>query len=487
MRILLLEDNEVDALLTVAMLREQGLEFEWQRVETAPAFSACLELGFDAVIADYHVPGFDVRTALEMARERLPDVPFLVVSGVMSADEGVELMRLGAEDYLSKERLQRLGPALLQSCDRARQRQEARLMESRYRTLFEQLPVGVVRSSPSGETLEINPALLRIMRFPDEATYRRETSLLKTEFISDAMRTEMVAALARDGIVNGFETEVKRRDGTSGWIRLDISAIEGPDGTLTSVDAVVTDIDDRRRAEAARHAALDDLRWSDTQRRRLLKQVITAQEEERQRIAQGIHDDAVQVLSAANIRLAMLGQKLNDDKLSSEVDRLIDAISMSTGRLRDLLFELQPPALERGGLMAALQSQLRMLDRDAALECQLTGEVPREPSPERGILIYRIAQEAFANIRKHARARHVEVSVCDQDDGILVRIHDDGRGFQPGERGAVTEPGHLGLASMTERATLVGGWCGIESSPGAGATISLWVPSRESSVSSAAV
>jgi PAS domain S-box-containing protein len=378
-------------------------------------------------------------------------------------------MRLGARDYLSKDHLERLGASLMRSLDRARERRDAVALEQRYRTLFEQLPVGVIRSTPAGETLEINPALLRILRFPDEATFRRETSLFKTEFVTEGAREQMVELLTQNGIVNGFETEVKRRDGTMVWIRLDISAVNGGAGEVVSVDAVVTDVDARRRAEA-------ELRWSDTQRRQLLKQLINAQEVERQRIAQGIHDDAVQVMSAANMRLSMLAARLDDEHMSGEVDRLVDLVSLSTARLRDLLFDLLPPALERAGLVAALQEQLKMLEESSSLTAELTAVLSEEPSREVGILMYRIAQEAFANVRKHAHATRVQVHVSTEGDGLLLNIRDDGQGFDPRDRGIPAEPGHIGLVSMTERAALVGGWCRIDSTRGIGTTVSLWVP-----------
>jgi PAS domain S-box-containing protein len=476
MKLLLLEDSAAVAELTVEQLRSQGLSVEWEHVQTADAFATRLDATFEAVIADYHVPGTVVRSTLATTRERAPDVPYIVISAEMSAEEGVELMRLGALDYLHKDRLERLGQSLLKGLEHARERVASRLAEAKYRELFEHFPVGVVRYGPTGVLVEVNPALLAILDFPDEGTYRRATSASFADFIHQAVQAEIAQQLERDGVVRGFETEVARRDGSPLWVSIDITRIHGEEGAVTFIDSAVTNINDRKNAEAEREIAVEELRWSDNQRRQLLRSVISAQEEERLRIAQGIHDDAVQVMTAANIRLATLGRKLDDPALSGEIDHLIDAISLSTGRLRDLLFELQPPALARSGLAAALREQLTVVCRDTPMTCELTDALTHEPSPEVGLLIYRIAQEALANVRKHAMANAVKITIAAKDDGILVRILDDGRGFEPLEHRHLPPHGHMGLASMVERAQLVGGWCVVESTIGAGTTVAIWVP-----------
>jgi signal transduction histidine kinase len=92
------------------------------------------------------------------------------------------------------------------------------------------------------------------------------------------------------------------------------------------------------------------------------------------------------------------------------------------------------------------------------------------------LLVYRTAQEALVNVRKHARASTVRVTLADLDGGYLVRISDDGVGYNPAD--VENRPGHLGLLLMQERPQIAGGWCGIESAPGAGTTVIFWVPAE---------
>jgi signal transduction histidine kinase len=98
-----------------------------------------------------------------------------------------------------------------------------------------------------------------------------------------------------------------------------------------------------------------------------------------------------------------------------------------------------------------------------------------EPPDEIRIVAYRIAQEALVNAAKHARASLVRVELSDRDDGYLLRVTDDGVGFAAADLPR-SEPGHLGLSAMRERAEMAGGSCDISSLPGAGASVSVWLP-----------
>jgi signal transduction histidine kinase len=112
-----------------------------------------------------------------------------------------------------------------------------------------------------------------------------------------------------------------------------------------------------------------------------------------------------------------------------------------------------------------------------ALEFSLDAELGAEPPVECRTILYRIAQEALTNVRKHARATNVRIEVRSEGTGVTMRIRDDGVGFDPASApngaGAV---GHVGIPSMRERAHLAGGWVHFDSSPGRGTTVEVWVP-----------
>jgi two-component system cell cycle sensor histidine kinase/response regulator CckA len=132
LRIVLVEDSPTDALLIERALRKANLQCEIVRVDRQQTFEAALECDVDVVLSDYNVPGFDGLKALAILRERYPNIPFILVSGTIGEDLAVQAMRLGASDYLLKDRLSRLAPAIEQAHEQA-------LLQSQKQRLEEQL------------------------------------------------------------------------------------------------------------------------------------------------------------------------------------------------------------------------------------------------------------------------------------------------------------------------------------------------------------
>jgi signal transduction histidine kinase len=225
----------------------------------------------------------------------------------------------------------------------------------------------------------------------------------------------------------------------------------------------------RRRLEIARQSP-------DT-RRRLLADIVHAQEEERRRLAGDIHDDAVQAMTAVLLRLGLLGARLEKPEQVSLVDELEVSIRDTIGRLRRLIAGLSPPELDRAGLAPAVRSALEQLKLEFQIEYSLENKLLREPGPEARTIAYRIVQEAVANTRKHANASRVDVVFESQEYGLCTSVTDDGVGFDVEATLAVARPGHLGLKAMRERAELADGWLRIESRPGA-TKVTFWIPER---------
>jgi signal transduction histidine kinase len=220
---------------------------------------------------------------------------------------------------------------------------------------------------------------------------------------------------------------------------------------------------------------ITNLEEIDEQRRRLLEHVVRAAEDERTRIAHDIHDDPVQKMVALKMRLEMLKRKHPG---LSGVEESLDVMRLTIKSMRTLLFDLSPPTLEEEGLGSALTYLLE--NAGSPFEWSVDDdELDEEPSVRTSLILYRIAQEAFANARKHAKAAHVRVTLRPQDGGTWMQIVDDGVGFKPQEA-VVAAPGHLGLAAIRGRAEMAGGWSSLWSLPGQGTTLDVWLPPDES-------
>jgi signal transduction histidine kinase len=175
------------------------------------------------------------------------------------------------------------------------------------------------------------------------------------------------------------------------------------------------------------------------------------------------------------MRLQLLRKQLSDPDQLEVLDKLLSTVRGSIESLRHLIFELRPHALDEDGLGPALQDYLESIESD--FEFKLEQRMEKEPPAELRVLLYRVAQEAITNIRKHARAERVQVLLTDQDGGFLVRIADDGVGFIAPDT-LQSAKGHLGVSAMRERVEMAGGWCQLRSLPGAGTTVEFWVPSN---------
>lgn len=213
--------------------------------------------------------------------------------------------------------------------------------------------------------------------------------------------------------------------------------------------------------------------------RQQLAQVTAAQEKERQRIARELHDGVGPALASLNIRLRTACKLLDQDHpAAEEIKELAELAQTSIQDIRRLIYDLRPAVLDELGLVAALREYVARYRKEHNLEVALS--LPdgngRLPAPLETAL-FRIIQEALANVARHARARRVQVSLEWDDRQVCVRIADDGQGFDLEEALArARQGGHLGLWSMRERVTQLCGRLNVQSASGQGTALTVLVP-----------
>lgn len=235
-------------------------------------------------------------------------------------------------------------------------------------------------------------------------------------------------------------------------------------------------VDERTRALVD---SLEDLHRSNDERTKLLLRLVTVQEQERQRVAGIIHDDMLQSMIAAKMRMFLLhGDGGADDATAASIESSIEGAIV---RMRTMLSDLHPHILELG-LRAAVEQSISEFNDDENLVVVLTNELTGDPSPIVATTLYRIIREALTNANKHARGASVTVFLHgDQGSGFGARISDNGPGFAP-RTDKRSPQGHLGLSSMHERAEALGGWVHLASAEGAGTAIEVWLPQKPESV-----
>lgn len=283
-----------------------------------------------------------------------------------------------------------------------------------------------------------------------------------------------------------------RRDGSS--FPAEYASYPIRDGDSV-VGAVVTfnDITERKRTErllqeahdqlerrvrertAELTAAHDNLRQSNDSLRRLSAHLNSVREEERRHIARDIHDDLGAALTALQLDMNWLRQRLaGDETLSGKLDDMLEVGSEAMSAVRRILNDLRPGVLDHLGLWPALETLLQEFQRRSGIACRYVCP----PAVERcrlgrdaEIALYRIVQEVLTNVSRHAGARSVQLVASTEGDALTLRIADDGQGMR-----VPPQPTSFGLLGMRERTLALGGRLNIVSSPGEGTTVVLCLP-----------
>jgi len=238
-----------------------------------------------------------------------------------------------------------------------------------------------------------------------------------------------------------------------------------------------------RRVEARTREADERNRELDTLnriRRQLLAKTISAQEEERMRLARDLHDDSAQTLTAVLMTLQAAEDALAADpevaKLTLRKSRA--QLEMALQEVRKAIFDLRPSALDDLGLASAIRSYMEDRLRPLGIQSSLTtsGDDQGATGPA-STAMFRIVQEAISNIAQHSGARNARVSIEFTAGELRATVVDDGEGFDPASLREPQESGRgLGLLGMRERATLFGGDVEIDSHGGAGTTVHVRMP-----------
>ena len=253
LRVLMIEDSEEDALLLLRELRRGGYEPEFERVETAETMRpALLEKQWDILISDYMLPNFNGLAALDLFRESGLDLPFIIVSGNIGEDIAVGAMKAGAHDYILKDNLARLVPAVEREIREAAVRRERRLAEGRlreseerYKSLFDHSIDGILLASPDGSVLAANPGACRILgRTEGELLKVRRETLVD---IADPRTRAYYEERDRTGRAHGEITCI-RKDGSKFPCELSSALFMDKDGN-TRISIIMRDITDRKETE----------------------------------------------------------------------------------------------------------------------------------------------------------------------------------------------------------------------------------------------
>jgi PAS domain S-box-containing protein len=228
---------------------------------------------------------------------------------------------------------------------------------------------------------------------------------------------------------------------------------------------------DRAAPAVERARLLEKVRAGRERRKALAQRLLTAQEEERRRLAVELHDELGQVLTAVKINLESL-ERSGAAPAPAHLRDAIGSVDHAMQRVRDLALDLRPSVLDDLGLPAALRWYVDRFARDALVEAHVSVDPVPHLEPELETACFRVAQEALTNVARHAQARQIWLDLHFLAEGLELRVRDDGIGFDAvAARERATAGASMGLLGMQERVSLVGGEFAVGSLPGGGTEV----------------
>jgi len=384
----------------------------------------------------------------------------------------------------------------------------------KYTDLYDFAPVGYFSIDESGVILEANltgATLLgversrlvnrRLQRFVASMSRPIFLAFLEKVFAEPGKQVCEASLLNEGG--TPFWADLQATSATSlrgarKWCRVavsDITALKRAEETQRRMEALDAANRELKREIVRRKAVEAALKESEQyscqllaealqlqkQLRHLSHQALQAQEEERKRISRELHDEIAQVLMAITLHLAALKKEAapNSKDLKRKITRTQRLVEKSANIVHQFAGQLRPPALDDLGLIPALHSYMKGFTRQTGLPIRFTsftrGKTEQLDSARRTVL-YRVAQEALANVARHAQATLVKVSIQKLRDAIRMEVKDNGKSFQVHGVLPTRRNKGLGLLGMRERVEMVGGRFTVESSPGKGTTIRADIP-----------
>jgi len=498
-KVLYLEDVEIDRRAFLQLVREQKLPWDVRIAQTLAAARVILSHSrFDAIIAEYHLPDGDSTELFDA----IQDTPFILLTRIIQEELALHTLARGANDYLPKAPDQWHLAALPITVDKALCRR--RIMDAEQRITRElRLPAtastavgyGIAVTDRDGVILWANRDFVDMTGYPLEEIVGRTHSILKSGFQDEGLYRDLWTTIKEGRVWHG-ELVNRRKDGTLYIDDQTIVPLLDVHGQADHFISVKQDITERKVADSAlrQHEQqlaelnrtleqqiarrTEQLERGNVQLRELHAKLTQAEQRERRKIAEMLHDGLQQLLVAARMRIDEVRGRGQDTAFEA-LEQVYSLLGESIEASRSLTLELFPPVLHDLGLVPALGWLADWIQEKQKLNVDVRAADEAEPlSEDMKIFLFLAVRELLFNVSKHAGVNSAVVSLQRDPTELTVQVIDRGRGMDTSRLPASENRGGLGfgLFSVQQRLEWMGGEMRIDSAPGRGTEITLKVP-----------
>lgn len=464
--ILLVEDSQTDAMLVQDELSQVlSAVFTLSHVERlSEAINEINQKNYDLILLDLYLPDSSGLESIIRLREKTAKIPIAVLSFRDDDQLALQVIKAGAQDYLVKGNLTEgvLSRVICYSIERKRAEENTRKAQYRFQTIFEKAPLGIALiDAKTGFFDDANPMYAQIVgRTLKELTRLNQASIMHPDDVQSYL-DEM--ALLNTQKIPSFKTSKRicRPDGSIVWIEISMTPFETNDSAKICYLCMIEDISEHK--QLVRN--LQDL----------TAHLQNIREEERTRIAREIHDVLGATLTVLKMDLDWLSKKVVENPMHERIISLHELAGEAIETARRVSLNLRPNVLDNLGLYGAIEWLIREFEQRLDIKCQLDLNILNHDrinkQCETGI--FRIVQEIFTNITRHAEATLVIVHIEEIEDLLFIKIKDNGIGITKQQ---LLNPKSFGIIGMYERIEQLGGKLKIQGIPAKGSTIEIRIP-----------
>ena len=459
-RIILLEDNKEDAMIMQRLLLKELGACEFKLATNKKTFiSAIEEFNADVILSDNTLPSFNSTEALKMARLRVPHIPFILVTGTVSENYAINILKLGADDYILKDRMVRLPAAIEATIKKRRALKE--LIDYKYALDHSAI---VAITDPKGIIIYANEKFCKISKYDATELIGQDHRIINSGYHPATYIRELWQTIAKGKIWRG-EFRNRAKDGHHYWVDSTIIPLLDINGKPKQYLSIRFEITERKKIE-------QELREQQRNEQvRITATALEAQEKERHAIGVELHDNVNQILVATSLILSLA--KEQPEKTGQFIENSIKNIQDAISENRKIAHLFIAPDLENASLKEQIDNLRLTMLGSAGMESSMIDDGLNEAllDKDRKINIYRITQEQFTNIVKYSNATKVSVQLWTTNDHFKMIINDNGTGMDKKKKTS-----GVGLLNIKGRLSIFKGTMLIDSSPGKGFRLEIAVP-----------